>query len=96
LDEVDPRCDFAPFDLALIDDLMDAASDLSPCPLLEPLLDAKPTDDERGLSALLAPGILFRMAKRSDREDSFVSERENDGSDSNPGPLPSAFLGFDG
>jgi hypothetical protein len=83
-------------DLTLIDDLIDAASDLSPTPEDEPLLPDNPADDDLGLSALLAPGILFRMAKRSDREDSFVSERENEGSDSIPGPLPSAFLGLDG
>lgn len=69
-------------DLALVADLIEAAS-LSP---LLPVTD-RAVVELFGLSALLAdPGILERIAPRSERVDSLVSERPKEGSDSKAGP----------
>jgi hypothetical protein len=59
----------------LIDDLIEATSDLSGA---APLNSGKPALDDRGLS-LPVFGIFERIADRIDREDSFVSVRLNEG-----------------
>jgi hypothetical protein len=79
-----------------MDDLIDAASDLSPKAVFDPLFPDKPAEEDRGLSDLAPPGILFRSASRRDLEDSFVSEREKEGKDSKAGPLLSALFGLEG
>lgn len=83
-DEVDPLCDLVPFDFVLIEDLMEAASDLS---VLELGFPASPALEDLGLSDF-PPGIFERIDMRREREDSFVSDLEKEGSDSRPGPDP--------
>jgi hypothetical protein len=63
-DEVDAL--LLPPDLALVVDLTDAASDLSP--LMDPV-PPSPADDDLGLSIFPLPGILERRDPRNDRDE---------------------------
>ena len=63
-------------DLALVEDLIDAASDLSVPPETVSIWD----NDVLGLSVFMLPGILDRIDPRSERADSFVSDLLKDGS----------------
>lgn len=65
----------------LLVDFTEPASDLSV---------SNPAVDPLGLSLppLPAPGILLRMEPRSDRRDSLVSDRENEGYDCSESPGP--------
>ena len=78
-DEDDPRRDRWLADLALTADLVDAASDLSIPPLLEPVSMLSPEVEFLGLSVFPLPGILDLIELRKDREDSFVSDLLNEG-----------------
>lgn len=63
-------------DLALVADLIDAASDLSVPPETVSIWDS----DVLGLSVFMLPGILDRIEPRNERVDSFVSDLLKDGS----------------
>ena len=90
---------FVPLNLALVVDLIDVASDLSADAEFPP---AGPVEEALGLSDLSFPGIFERIEFRMDRDESFVSERLNEGYCSKPGSLddvlaPSPlFLSFEG
>lgn len=73
---------FDPLDLALVADLVDAASERS-LPTLVSMLDI----DARGLSdfSFDEPGILDLM-ERNEREDSLVSDLLKEGYDCKPSP----------
>ena len=73
-------------DIALVVDLIDAASDLSPFP--EPIPSAAAIADVEalGLSFFPLPGIFDLMAPLMERDDSFVSDLLNDGYDCSPSP----------
>lgn len=74
-EELDPRCARTPLDLVLIEDLTDAASDLSGTDVLASEMAAV---EDLGLS-LPVFGILDLIAERIDLDDSFVSERLKEG-----------------
>jgi len=63
-----------------VEDLTEAASDLSPgfSSVVDPL----------GLSVDFCPGIFDLIAVRNERDDSFVSDLLNDGYESREGPSP--------
>ena len=63
-------------DLALVADLIDAASDLSVSPVTVSIW----LSDVLGLSVFVLPGIFERIDPRSERIDSFVSDLLKDGS----------------
>ena len=75
-----------PPDLALVVDLIDAASDLSPLPEAVPSTPAITDVDALGLSVFPLPGIFDLMAPLREREDSLVSDLLNDGYDCSPSP----------
>ena len=83
-------------------DRTDPVSDLSPNKLLSSDGEVRFAEDALGLSADRGtePGILDLMELRKERDDSFVSDRENDGYLSKPGPSspeePLFFSPFDG
>jgi hypothetical protein len=86
--EPETLLDFAAPDFALVEDLTDAASDLS-APAI-PTLGAPESaeDDALGLSVLSdfpLPGI-FDLSERIDRVDSLVSDLPNEGYESKPSP----------
>lgn len=66
-------------DRALVVDLIDAASDLSPLPETVLSAPAIADVDALGLSFFPLPGILDLMAPLKEREDSLVSDLLNDG-----------------
>ncbi len=76
---VGPRgdCAFDPFDLPLVADLIDAASERSAAP------ESRFEREALGLSDLV-PGILDLMTPRKERDDSLVSDLLNDGYDCKP------------
>lgn len=87
IDEPDiARLVLDPPDLALVVDFIDATSDLSPPPVLEPSAPARPDKDALGLSVFPLPGIFDLMAPLKEREDSLVSDLLNDGYDCSPSP----------
>ena len=69
------RIAFDPFDLTLVADLVDAASDRSALPLVVSMFEK----EALGLSIFWLPGILDRIDPRNERDDSFVSDLLNDG-----------------
>lgn len=71
-EELDPRCERAPFDFALIADRTDAASDLSIAVVLAGVSDGRPALELRGLSVLIAGSFDLREFRR-ERVESFVS-----------------------
>ena len=75
-----------PPDLALVVDLIEATSDLSPIPEAVPSPPAIADVDALGLSLFPLPGIFDLMAPRKEREDSLVSDLLNDGYDCSPSP----------
>jgi hypothetical protein len=98
-EEVEARCTLVPLDFVLMEDLTDAASDLSRAAPLS----GRPTLDDLGLSLVF--GIFDLMADLMDRDDSLVSDRLKEGYEAKPGslelpePLPPAsplLLSFDG
>lgn len=72
---------------ALVEDFIDATSDLSPPPLLEVSAPLRPDKDALGLSVFALPGIFDLMAPLKEREDSLVSDLLNDGYDCSPSPV---------
>jgi hypothetical protein len=92
-DELDPRCDFAPLDFAvLVADFTDALSALSSV--------LSSTADDRGLSFDVEVEILERTADPIDRRESLVSDLLNDGYDLKPASFDDEsspnFLSLDG
>ncbi len=73
---------FEALDFVLVADFMEVVSDLSIPPPPVSIFD----NDVLGLSVFPLPGIFDRIAPRSDRDDSFVSDLLNDGYDCRPSP----------
>ena len=78
-DSVEVRCAFEEADIALVEDLIDALSDLSTAPLLASAPTGALNVEFLGFSDFALPGIFDRNEFLMDREDSLVSDLLNDG-----------------
>ena len=78
--------------LVLVPDWIDTASDESMGAPSFPV--TRSAEEVLGLSDDTLPGILLLMELRNERDDSFVSERENEGYFWKPGSPPSPLEGW--